>query len=99
MWFLGGSQESESVTCIACGESVERAQAREYDKYGNRWDRLDKEFEHLCKPCHRQQCHQPRGELEALLVEIDAGERSDEEFFQWYCGLVEERYGRLEEER
>lgn len=88
---------ANTVTCIACGTSVSRDEAREYDKYGNRWDRSDKEFEHLCKPCYRELCHQPREELEGLLVEIDAGESDDNRFLEWYAALVEERYGPIEE--
>lgn len=86
-------QGQRSVSCIACDADVERSNAREYDKYGDRWDREGKTFEHLCKACYRELCHQPREELEGLLVEIDAGERTQEEFLSWYCALVEERYG------
>ncbi|MES3516338.1 MAG: hypothetical protein PPP58_01620 [Natronomonas sp.] len=70
--------EDHEVTCIACGEAVRRSKAREYDKHGDRWERADKEFEHLCKPCHRGLCHQPRDGLEAALVEFD--DHSREEF-------------------
>jgi len=91
------SRDTESVTCIACGTSLSRDNAREYDKYGDRWDRDGKEFEYLCKACDRELCHQPRDELEGLLVEVDAGERSRDEFLSWYSALVEERYGPIEE--
>ena len=74
-----------------------RSDAREYDKHGDRWERDGKEFEHLCKTCYRDLCHQPRDELEGLLVEVDAGENSQEDFLSWYCALVEERYGPAEE--
>jgi hypothetical protein len=47
MWHNGGDEE---ITCIACGDSVDRESAREYDKHGDRWEREDKEFEFLCKP-------------------------------------------------
>lgn len=87
----------ETVTCIACGASVPRTDAREYDKHGDRWDRHDKDFEFLCKPCDRGLCHQPRDELETLLIEVGAGERSREEFLEWYAAVVEERYGPVEE--
>lgn len=90
-------KRTETVTCIACGTSVARDEAREYDKYGDRWDRTGKEFEHLCKPCDRELCHHRRGELESLLVEIDAGERGQTEFLSGYVRLVEERYGPIEE--
>jgi len=73
-------EEESSATCPACGESVRRADAREYDKHGNRWERAEKEFEYLCKPCHGDLCHQPRKGLEATLVECDAG-NSDRETF------------------
>lgn len=98
MWRSRSGREEETVTCIACGCSLSRSSAREYDKYGDRWDRTDKTFEHLCKECHTGLCHQPRAELEGLLVEIDAGHLNNEEFFRWYCALVEERYGPLEEQ-
>ena len=93
------SRSDGDVTCIACGDEVPRSKAREYDRYGDRWGSRDREFEYLCKPCHRELNHQPRDELEALLVELDAGEHDREEFLEWYCHLVEERYGPLEEER
>ena len=89
--------DGDGVTCVACGTKVDREDAREYDKEGDRWDRAGKEFEYLCRSCHRELCHQPRGELEGLLTEIDAGENGDGTFLEWYCGLVEERYGPIEE--
>ena len=98
MW---GSRRSKGarVTCIACGDSVARSAAREYDKHGDRWERTGKEFEHLCKGCYRTLCHQPRGELEALLIEARDGSRRDtqEAFLERYAELVEDRYGPLEE--
>ena len=99
MWGSRRNRGSKSVTCIACGGSVRRSAAREYDKHGDRWKRTGKEFEHLCKTCYRDLCHQPRDELEALLVEIHAeiGVRSQNEFLKRYGELVEERYGPLEE--
>ncbi|QCC50226.1 DUF7562 family protein [Halapricum salinum] len=72
--------EDSSATCPACGEAVDRTDAREYDKYGNRWERAEKEFEYLCKPCHRDLCHQPRQGLEAALVECEAGDADRETF-------------------
>jgi len=71
MWGTRRSDRGPGVTCIACGETVPRSAAREYDKHGDRWDREGKEFEFLCKPCDRDRCHQPRGGLEALLVEVE----------------------------
>ncbi|WIV68561.1 DUF7562 family protein [Natrialbaceae archaeon AArc-T1-2] len=90
--------EPPTVTCIACGTSVRREEAREYDKYGDRWDREGKTFEHLCKDCDRELCRYDRDELEALLVEIGTGDRSQEAFLEWYVALVEQRYDRLEEQ-
>jgi phage terminase large subunit GpA-like protein len=98
MWRSRSDRDEGTVVCIACGCSVARSAAREYDKFGDRWDRVDKEFEYLCKECHRELCHQPREELEALLIELDAGEPESEDFLEWYSALVEERYGPLEEE-
>jgi len=87
----------EQVTCIACGQSVFRSDAREYDKHGDRFDRVDKEFEHLCKPCYRDLCHQPRNELEDLLVDLEAGSGLPrEEFLRRYSETVEERSERNE---
>ncbi|WP_049921579.1 DUF7562 family protein [Halopiger djelfimassiliensis] len=88
---------TETVTCLACGDQVPRSMAREYDKYGDRWDREDKAFEHLCKSCHGDLCHHPRDELEELLVELDAGETGQDAFLYGYLSTVEERYGTLEE--
>ena len=72
MWRSRTNRDRKTVVCIACGTSVLRGEAREYDKEGDRWNRQGKEFEHLCKPCYRELCHQPRDELESLLVGIDA---------------------------
>jgi hypothetical protein len=95
---FGTRSGREEVTCLGCGVSVDRGDAREYDKHGDRWDRGDKEFEYLCKPCHRELCHQPRDELEELLLEAGAGDRSRSAFLTRYARLVEERYGRLEDQ-
>lgn len=96
MWGSRG-REDDRVTCVACGESVPRSGAREYDKHGDRWDRADKEFEHLCKSCHRDLCHQPRDELEPLLLEIEDGLTQDE-FLARYLSAVERRYGQADPE-
>lgn len=61
---------ADRVTCIACGTSLPRADAREYDKHGDRWDRGEKEFEHLCKPCDRELSRQPRDDLEEIIESI-----------------------------
>ena len=89
MWF--SRWRTETVTCIACGESVPREDAREYDKYGDRWDREGKSFEHLCKPCDREHSRQSRRGLEALLIELEAGEHSQEAFLRRYQCLLEDR--------
>ncbi|GGJ05227.1 hypothetical protein GCM10008995_13830 [Halobellus salinus] len=71
MWRSRTNRDGTTVVCIACGTSLPRSEAREYDKQGNRWERHDKSFEHLCKECYRGLCHQPRDELEALLVDVE----------------------------
>lgn len=97
MW---GSRRGEKnrVTCLACGRDVERSDAREYDKEGDRWSRRGKEFEYVCKPCHRDLCHQPRDELETLLLEVEAeGPMDQVEFLRRYNQRVLERYDSLED--
>lgn len=79
-----GSRSDDAVTCIACGATVPRSRAREYDKLGNRWDREDKSFEYFCKPCDGERDRQPRDGLESLLVSCGAGEHSQETFLQAY---------------
>jgi hypothetical protein len=71
MW-RSSQRGRDEVTCIACGDSVARSEAREYDKFGDRWEREDKQFEYFCKPCDRERCHQPRGNLEAFLEDVAA---------------------------
>ncbi|WP_435183155.1 DUF7562 family protein [Halobellus sp. EA9] len=71
MWRSRNNRDETTVVCIACGTSLARSEAREYDKHGNRWERHGKSFEHLCKECYRDLCHQPRGDLEALLVDLE----------------------------
>lgn len=97
MWGSRKSGNGQSVVCIACGTTVRRSAAREYDKEGNRWNRKGKTFEHLCKDCHRELCHQPREELEGILVEARAGDVDRTEFFTRYETVVRDRYGPLEE--
>lgn len=89
--------EGGTVTCIACGETLQRSAAREYDKHGDRWDRRDKEFEYLCKSCYRELCHQPRDGLEDVLVDADAGEVDREIFLARFARAVEDRHGSIEE--
>jgi len=88
---LGSRSARDVVTCIACGESVSRSNAREYDKHGNRWDRSDKDFEHLCKPCYDDLTHQPRPGLEDLLEDVEADADGRDSFLQRYTELAEKR--------
>ncbi|MFB6084060.1 MAG: hypothetical protein ABEJ94_07435 [Halorientalis sp.] len=88
MWGSRQNGDGAQVTCIACGDSIARSDAREYDKHGDRWNREDKEFEFLCKPCYRDLCHQPREGLESLLVESGAGHRDHEEFVATFYELL-----------
>lgn len=97
MWRSRTNRDRKMVVCIACGTSVLRSEAREYDKEGDRWDRHGKQFEHLCKECYRGLCHQPRDELEGLLVEVERDGPNRAEFLSRYFGAVEERYGSTEE--
>jgi hypothetical protein len=82
------SDSGGTVTCIACGEEVPRSKAREYDKHGDRWERRDKRFEFLCKPCYQECCHQPRGGLETDLVDAGAGTVDRETFLEQYHEVV-----------
>jgi hypothetical protein len=84
------SNSDEDVTCIGCGATVPRSEAREYDKHGDRWSRDGRQFEYLCKPCHSDCCHQPRDGLEATLVDIGAGEVDRDTFFGRYFDVVAE---------
>lgn len=96
MWRSGsdGDGGGKTVVCIACGTSLRRSDAREYDKEGDRWSRRGKEFEHLCKACYRSLCHQPRDGLESLLVDVADGEDLDRSaFIERYYRAVEERSG------
>lgn len=93
MW----SPRRRTVTCIACGTSTARDDAREYDKYGDRWDRDGKEFEYLCKPCDGDLCRHERDDLEDLLIESGAGERDRLTFLSRYLATVDRRYDSLEE--
>lgn len=85
---FSSESSAQEVTCIACGETLPRSVAREYDKYGNRWERTGKDFEFLCKPCDKTSSHLPRDGLEALLVRADAGETDTESFLRRYLDLV-----------
>jgi hypothetical protein len=83
--------DRRSVDCPACGQSVPRTQAREYDKFGDRWDRRGKTFEHLCRGCHEDLCHQGRKGLEELLLDLGAGQHEDREFLRRYARAVEDQ--------
>lgn len=82
------AHSDDDVHCIACGTEVARTEAREYDKHGDRFDRDDKQFEYLCKPCYREYSHQPRDGLEATLVEAGAGTTDDDTFLEQYCDIA-----------
>lgn len=88
--------DARTVTCIACGDEVDRSDAREYDKEGDRWDRRGKSFEYLCKPCFRTLSKADRSDLEATLVDIGAGERDRESFLRRYLASSEEADGQQE---
>lgn len=81
-------REDKEVTCIACGETLLRRETREYDKYGDRYDRDGKSFEYLCKPCYREYSHQPREGLESMLIDAGAGGVSRESFLHNYFESV-----------
>lgn len=98
MWRSRTDRDRTTVVCIACGTSLLRSNAREYDKEGNRWDRHGKEFEHLCRECHDALCHQPRAELESLLLSIESDGLSQEAFLHRYFDAVEEEYGSADAE-
>lgn len=87
---LGSGGGDTTVVCIACGESLPRSEAREYDKTGDRWERHDKDFEHFCKDCFRELSHQPRPGLESLLVDIEDDGLSEAEFLSRYLDRVDD---------
>lgn len=95
MWF--SRNRDPSVVCPACGSEIPRSRAREYDKYGDRWDREDKRFEYLCKPCYGELCHYPRDGLEDTLVELEADCHPWETVVDRYLQALEERDEPLEE--
>ena len=94
---LGRDGDGETVTCPAWGRTLDRSDAREYDKHGDRFDREGKSFEYLCKPCHDGLCLQGRAGLEATLVDIGAGEHDREEFLDQFAAASESRDGSIEE--
>ncbi|GAA0723450.1 DNA-directed RNA polymerase subunit RPC12/RpoP [Halorubrum trapanicum] len=88
MWRSRGSRDRRTVVCIACGDSVLREDAREYDKEGDRWNRRDKEFEYLCADCDDEISHQPRDGLESLICSIESDDQSTGEFLDRYVDAV-----------
>jgi hypothetical protein len=98
MWGSRPGRGSD-VTCIACGDTVPRSNAREYDKYGDRFDRDDKSFEYLCKPCDRDRCRQPRSGLEALLTDVEqqVDDGGRDAFLQAYVEFAEQGQSSVEE--
>lgn len=88
MWPTDGER---TVTCIACGHEVQRSAAREYDKFGDRWNRTGKSFEYLCKPCFRALCKHRRPDLEPTLERAGAGRVPDHEFLSRYLAAAEHR--------
>lgn len=88
MWNLRPGEDRQTVTCIACGEHVSRRNAREYDKYGDRWSRRGKEFEYFCNECDRDRCHRPRGTLESTLLTIEGTIDTRDEFLHTYLEAV-----------
>ncbi|MFB6219393.1 MAG: hypothetical protein ABEH77_09530 [Halobacteriaceae archaeon] len=88
MW-RGRPTGDRTVSCIACGTSLPRGEAREYDKEGDRWDREGKRFEYLCKDCFRDLSKEPRDGVEATLVDVGAGRLDREEFVSAYLAAVE----------
>lgn len=87
---FGSRTDRETVTCIACGEQVSRADAREYDKHGDRWERRGKEFEHLCKDCYGDLDRASRDGLEETLAAAGAGECDRATFLERYRELSED---------
>lgn len=86
-WTNPLSESGSEVVCIACGTRIARSDAREYDKYGDRWNREDKRFEYLCKPCHSGLCHFSREGLEAKLLQAGAGETDRNAFLRNFTEL------------
>lgn len=86
---FGSRTNRETVTCTACGEAVDRSDAREYDKYGDRWERRGKQFEFFCKACFSDLCRQPRDGLESTLKAAGAGELDQSAFLERFQDLSE----------
>jgi hypothetical protein len=91
MWRDQSDGTGAAVVCIACGDSLPRREAREYDKEGDRWERGDKEFEYLCKDCHGDLSHQPRAELEATLEAAEGADLDAAAFLERYLDEAKRR--------
>lgn len=91
-----GGDDPAAVVCLACGERVAREDAREYDRFGDRWDRTDKRFEYLCKPCHHRECHLPRRGLEAALATVGTRHPTPAAFVAAYYRHVRTRSERTD---
>ena len=91
MWRSRSNPDRKTVVCIACGTSLLRSDAREYDKEGDRWERQGKRFEYLCKECYRELTHQPREGLEDLLSDVERAGQDRREFLRRYLDEVERR--------
>lgn len=87
------TEAGSEVVCIACGDTVRRVEAREYDKHGDRWDRNGKRFEFLCKPCDKSCCHKPRDDLEAKLSAAEATTTNRDAFLREFVMLLEQDEG------
>jgi len=88
-----GDDGDRPVDCIACGATVARSTAREYDRYGNRWGRDDKRLEYLCSACDDDLCRQPRDGLEDQLLAAGAGEVSLDAFLRAFLSTDERPLG------
>ena len=90
------SPSDRRVVCPACGQRLARADAREYDKHGNRWARGEKAFEYLCRPCHDGLTLQTRDGLEDALEASGAGEVDLETFLERFAAVTTERSDSVE---
>lgn len=88
------SGDGREVTCPACGRQVERRDAREYDKFGNERGRRAEVVEYLCRACFDDLTHEARDDLEAILVDINAGGCDRETFLRRYRRITLGRRGR-----
>ena len=79
-----GGPESSSRTCPACGEPVERREAREYDPHASPWSLRGTHREFLCHGCFAALERSPRVGLEARLIDIGAGRCDRATFLRRY---------------